>query len=84
MDEDQNPKNEGLTPQTAGCVPLEELVKELPEEMKAQVYDFASYLFERRLREEDRKWSVFSLGEAVRELEEEPLYTEADLKERWR
>jgi len=65
-------------------VPLEELVKELPEEMKAQVYDFASYLFERRLREEDRKWSVFSLGEAVRELEEEPLYTEADLKERWR
>jgi len=65
-------------------VPLEELVKELPEKMKAQVYDFASYLFERRLRKEDRKWSLFSLGEAVRELEEESLYTEADLKERWR
>ena len=63
--------------------PLEELVKELPEELKAQVYDFASYLFKRRLREEDRKWSVFSVGEAVRELKEEPLYTEADLKERW-
>jgi len=64
-------------------VPLEELVKELPEELKAQVYDFASYLFERRLREEDRKWSVFSLGEAMCNLKEEPLYTEADLKERW-
>jgi len=65
-------------------VPLEELVKELPEEMKAQVYDSASYLFERRLHEENRKWNEFSLGEAVRGLEEEPLYTEADLKERWR
>jgi hypothetical protein len=64
-------------------VPLEELVKELPEELKAQVYDFANYLFERRLREEDREWSVFSLGEAMRNLKEEPLYTEADLKERW-
>jgi hypothetical protein len=69
-------------PRMAIHVPLEELVKELPEEMKAQVYDFASYLFERRLREEDRKWSAFSLGEAMRGLEDEPLYTEADLKER--
>ncbi len=65
-------------------VPLEEIVKELPEEIKAQVYDFASYLLEKRLREEDRKWSAFSLGEAMRGLEEESLYTEADLKERWR
>ena len=63
---------------------LEELIKELPGNLKAQVYDFASYLLERSLREEDRKWALFSLREAVRGLEEEPLYTEADLKERWR
>ncbi len=65
------------------AVLLEDLVKEMPEEMKAQVYDFASYLLEKRLREEDLKWNEFSLGEAMRGLEEEPLYTEADLKERW-
>lgn len=63
---------------------LEELVKEMPEELRSQVYEFASYLFEKRLREEDRIWSVFSLGEAARGLEETPFYTEADLKERWR
>ena len=63
---------------------LEELIEKLPGNLKAQVYDFASYLLERSLREEDRKWALFSLREAVRGLEEEPLYTEADLKERWR
>lgn len=65
-------------------VPLEELVKEMPEEMKAQVCDFVSYLLQKHLREEDREWNAFSLGEAVRGLEEDSLYTEADLKERWR
>lgn len=63
---------------------LEELVRKLPEELKVQVYDFASYLLEKRLREEDRVWSLFSLREATRGTKEEPLYTEADLKERWR
>jgi len=63
---------------------LEELIEKLPGNLKAQVYDFASYLLERSLREEDRKWALFSLREAVRGLKEEPLYTEADLKERWR
>jgi len=66
-------------------VSLEELIRELPEELKAEVYDFASYLFEKRLREEDQKWSLFSLSEALRGLkEEEDLYTQADLKRRWR
>jgi len=63
---------------------LEELVKEMPEELKAQVYEFANYLLEKRLREEDRAWSLFSLGEAERGLEEAPFYTEADIKEHWR
>ena len=56
----------------------------MPEELKAQVYEFANYLLEKRLREEDRAWSLFSLGEAERGLEEAPFYTEADIKEHWR
>ena len=65
-------------------VSLEDLVKEMPEEMKVQVYNFARYLLEKHLREKDLKWNEFSLTEAMRGLEEKPLYTEADLKERWR
>ena len=65
-------------------VSLEDLIKEMPDEMKAQVYDFARYLLEKHLRKEDLKWNEFSLREAVRGIEEELLYTEADLKERWR
>ena len=37
----------------------------------------------KRLREEDRTWGAFSLAQALRGLEEEIPYTEADLKERW-
>ena len=66
----------------AAPVPLEELVKKVPEEIRVQVYDFASYLLEKHLREENREWNEFSLREAMHGLEEEPLYTEADLKER--
>jgi len=65
-------------------VPLEELIRELPEELKAEVYDFASYLLKKRLREEDQRWNLFSLHEALRGLEEEEeLYTPTDLKRRW-
>jgi len=53
-------------------VPLEEIVKELPEEIKAQVYDFASYFLEKRLRDEDRKWSAFSLGRLCGDLKRNP------------
>ena len=68
----------------AARVSLEDLVKEMPEEMKVKVYDFARYLLEKHLRKEDQDWNEFSLREAMRGLDEEPLYTEADLKERWR
>ena len=68
----------------AARVPLEDLVKGMSEEMKGQVYDFVNYLIKKRLWEEDLKWNEFSLREAVRGIEEELLYTEADLKERWR
>ncbi len=64
-------------------VPLEDLVRDLPEELKAEVYDFATYLLARRLREEDRVWQWLSLHQAFKGLEqEEDLYTLADLKAR--
>jgi len=64
-------------------IPLEEFLRELPEELKEEVYDFANYLLQKHLRDEDRAWGTFSLTRALRGLEEETLYTEADLKERW-
>lgn len=66
-------------------VPLEDLVRGLPEELKAEVYDFAAYLLARRLQEEDRDWRSFSLQQAFRGVEEEEdLYTLDDLRVRWR
>ena len=35
-------------------VSLEELLRELPEELRKEVYDFADYLLQKRLREEER------------------------------
>ena len=65
----------------AARVPLEELVKKAPEEIRVQVYDFASYLLEKHLRKEDRDWDEFSVREAMRGLEGEPLYTKADIED---
>jgi len=64
-------------------VSLEELLRELPEELRNEVYDFADYLLQKRLREEERAWNKFSLTHALRGLEEEVVYTEADLREWW-
>lgn len=62
---------------------LEELLKELPETMRQEVYDFASYLLRKHRREEEKAWNAFSLAQALQGLDDEDLYTEADLKERW-
>ena len=62
---------------------LEELLRELPEELRKEVYDFADYLLQKRLREEKRAWNKFPLTQALRGFEEEVVYTEADLRERW-
>ncbi len=64
--------------------PLEDLVRNLPEELQGEVYDFAAYLLTRQLQEEDHDWRRLSLDQAVRGHEDEPaLYTLADLKARW-
>ncbi|MGI6317919.1 MAG: DUF2281 domain-containing protein [Firmicutes bacterium] len=67
----------------AAQIPLEKFIRELPDELKEEVYDYANYLLQKRLREEDRAWGAFSLTQALRGLEEDAHYTEADLKERW-
>jgi hypothetical protein len=65
-------------------IPLEDLVRDLPEELRAEVYDFAAYLLARQLQEEDHDWQRLSLQQAFRGFEqEEDLYTLADLKVRW-
>jgi len=52
-------------------VTLEELVQRLPDELKAEVHDFASFLLAKRLREEDHEWNHLGLQQALRGLEHE-------------
>lgn len=72
-------------------------VKNLPLHRQQEVIDFVEFIYSRESRQaSERKdssneadWSeetfkLMSLGQALRGMEdEEELYTEADLKERW-
>jgi hypothetical protein len=61
-----------------------EKVKSLPEDKQIEILDFVDFL-SRKVEEEERLWSKFSLESAMRGLEsEEPLYTLEDIKERYR
>lgn len=65
-----------------------ERLQELPEPLQAEVLDFVEFLLKKAtdsaVRDEDRKWSEFSLGSALKGMEDEPqVYSEADLKERF-
>jgi hypothetical protein len=62
---------------------LEDLIRDLPESLKEEVYDFVCFLVKKQLREELQEWNQFSLHQALEGLEQEELYTEADLKARW-
>jgi hypothetical protein len=54
----------------------------LPESAQIEVLDFVEFLTSKAEIREDADWSEFSLGEAVRGLEDEPIqYSEQDLKE---
>ena len=60
-----------------------EKVKSLPEDKQIEILDFVDFL-SRKVEEEERLWSKFSLESAMRELEsEESLYTLGDIKERF-
>lgn len=66
---------------------LDELMDELTEPQRRAVEDFAAFLRSRMQRQEDLGWSDFSLREGLRDSsegdEEETIYTEEDLIERW-
>jgi hypothetical protein len=57
-------------------------LKVLPESAQVEVLDFVEFLKSKAATREDADWSAFSLGEAMRGLEDEPIaYSEQDLKE---
>jgi len=61
-----------------------EKVKSLPQDKQIEILDFVDFL-SRKVEEEERFWSKFSLESAMRGLEsEESLYTLEDIKERYR
>ena len=65
-----------------------ERLQELPEPLQAEVLDFVEFLLkkttDRSSKEEDRRWSRFSLESALKGMEDDPeVYSEADLKERF-
>jgi len=60
----------------------------LPEAYQAEVMDFVEFLENKSKSrkaedEEDKEWSAFSLAQALRGMEDEPGYSEDDLKERF-
>ena len=62
-----------------------EQLKSMPESDQAEVLDFLEYLKSRKSpKEEDSKWSRFSLDSAMRGIEEEPSpYGIEDIKEQF-
>lgn len=63
-------------------------VQKLPEPFLNEVLHFVEFLMTKPVpensRREELEWSRFSLLAAMRGLEEdEPLYDESDLKEKW-
>jgi hypothetical protein len=63
---------------------IHEQVQGLPESVQREVLNFVEYLAH-KLRQEDTRWSEFSLKTALRGLEDDvwPEYAEDDLKEKW-
>ncbi len=57
-------------------------VQGLPAAVQAEVLDFVEYLIARVARREEQAWSDFSLGAAMRGMEDEdgPEYTVEDLR----
>ena len=64
---------------------IHEQVQKLPEPLQVETLDFIEFLMQHQsVRKEDLSWSHLSLAAAMREIEEEDvIYDESDLKERW-
>lgn len=70
---------------------LLEKIQALPPDKQAEVFDFVDFLASRSASNSqqdewtDAKFSEMAMSQALRGMEDEPsLYTQADLKERWR
>ncbi len=64
---------------------IQQLVRELPASLQAEVLAFVEYLLARARRQEAETWSEWSLSSAMRGMEDEtaPTYTVDDLKVRF-
>ncbi len=68
---------------------LRRSIDRMPVRMQEELLDYAEYLLSKVQREaetqDNQEWSRFSLANAVRgmEDEDEPAYSESDLKERF-
>ncbi|MDI1278667.1 DUF2281 domain-containing protein [Methylobacter sp.] len=70
---------------------LLEKIQALPPDKQAEVFDFVDFLASRSASNSqhdewiDAEFSEMAMSQALRGMEDEPpLYTQADLKERWR
>lgn len=73
---------------------LIEKLRSLPSDKQVEVFDFVEFLIARfgdgsKIKQNhdwtDADFSFFSLGQALRGMEDEPeIYSQDDLKERWR
>lgn len=72
---------------------LIEKIKTLPDEKRAEVFDFVDYLTTRFALHSnsdmtewtDQEFAELSMQQAMRGMEDDPvIYTDADLREHWR
>jgi hypothetical protein len=80
----------GLRSGVMGYTELIEKLRTLPEEKQAEVFDFVEFLAARfgetpvDAEWPDSKFAEFSLGQALRGMEDDPVtYTAADLSVNW-
>ncbi len=69
---------------------INQKLEKLPTAIQLEILDFVEFVAQKAERQnseiEDAQWAEFSLGQAMKGLEDEesPEYTEADLVEKWR
>ncbi len=61
-------------------------IRMLPIPAQTEVLHFVEFLSQKyeQQESEDKQWSEFSLNQAMKGLEDETLYSEEDLQEKWR
>lgn len=72
-----------------GVENINSLLEGLPPAYRAEALDFIEFLSKKARHDRDdlsdADWSAFSIENALRDVEDEAdIYSEADIKERWR